>query len=85
MSARYFKICHPLIIASGEMHEPSSRCEKLIAETMDTLKPEAVILMLLAVQKGNLELSIRSAVKRSGLMCIHLLMMFTGYAVSVPI
>ncbi|KAJ7442902.1 hypothetical protein B0H11DRAFT_1932101 [Mycena galericulata] len=46
------------------MNKPDRRCDELVRTTMDALNPDAVALMLVAVQKGNLELSVRRAVGR---------------------
>ncbi|KAH9163053.1 GTP-binding protein [Lactarius sanguifluus] len=40
------------------------RCDDLIEKTAAALNGDTVILMLLAVQKGNLELSVKTALKR---------------------
>jgi hypothetical protein len=45
------------------MHKPSQRCNDLIEKTADALSGETVALMLMAVQKDNLELSIKYAIK----------------------
>jgi hypothetical protein len=47
-----------------EMHKPNMRCNELVEETAGALNNDAVTLMLLAVQKSNLELSVNLAVKR---------------------
>jgi len=46
------------------MHESGEHCDDLIVATANTLNDEAVAMMLLALQRGNLEISIRVAVKR---------------------
>jgi hypothetical protein len=46
------------------MHRPGERCTELIEETAKGLS-ESAALMLLAVQKDNLELNIKEAVRRS--------------------
>jgi len=46
------------------MHEPDQRCKDLIELTASTLSGGAVALMLLAVQRDNLELSINQAIIR---------------------
>ena len=48
----------------AEMHKPSQRCTELIEKTASGLSENVVVLMLLAVQKDNLELSIKKAVER---------------------
>lgn len=45
------------------MHKVGESCDALITETADVLSAEVVTLMLLAVQRGNLEISLRMAVK----------------------
>ena len=42
---------------STEMHKQNAHCDDLIEKTAAALNEDAVALMLLAVQKGNLELS----------------------------
>ncbi|KAJ7112343.1 hypothetical protein C8R44DRAFT_798372 [Mycena epipterygia] len=44
------------------MEKPDARCDDLVESTVDALNPEAVTLMLLAVQTQNLELSVQHAV-----------------------
>ena len=41
-----------------------SRCDDLVAKTAEALNEETTALMLLAVQRGNLELSVRTALSR---------------------
>jgi hypothetical protein len=50
---------HPI-----EMQKHGQRCADLIEMTADALSGGAVALMLLAVQRNNLELSIKQAIKR---------------------
>jgi hypothetical protein len=45
------------------MHKPGQRCTNLIERTANALSNETVALMLMAVQKDNLELSIKYAIK----------------------
>jgi hypothetical protein len=45
------------------MNEPGRRCTNLIKTTASSLSSNVVRLMLLAVQKDNLELNINYAVK----------------------
>lgn len=45
------------------MHKPGQRCADLIYKTANALSGSVVNLMLLAVQKDNLELNIKHAVK----------------------
>ena len=54
---------HPI-----EMQRPGQRCTGLIEMTADALSGNVVALMLVAVQRGNLELSIKQAIKRSVVM-----------------
>jgi hypothetical protein len=46
------------------MHKEGQRCTELIEKTADELPDNVVALMLLAVQKHNLELSINQAVQQ---------------------
>ena len=41
-----------------------SHCDKLVEETAAALNGEAVMLMLLAVQRGNVELSVKTSWRR---------------------
>jgi hypothetical protein len=45
------------------MHNPGQRCTALLEKTADALSSNVVSLMLLSVQKDNLELNINLAVK----------------------
>ena len=45
-----------------EMHKPNMQCNELVEETALALNDDAVTLMLLAVQRSNLELSVNLAV-----------------------
>ena len=47
------------------MHEAGKRCTELIEKTANALNDDAINVMLLVVQKGNLELSIYVAVTKS--------------------
>ncbi|KAH9053099.1 hypothetical protein EDB87DRAFT_1712583 [Lactarius vividus] len=47
-----------------KMHKQNMGCDRLIETTAAALNDDAVRLMLLAVQRGNLELSVKSALKR---------------------
>ena len=47
------------------MHEAGKSCTELLEKTANALNDNIVSVMLLAVQKGNLELSIRVAVTKS--------------------
>jgi hypothetical protein len=44
------------------MHEPDQQCTSLIEMTANTLSGGIVALMLMAVQRDNLELSIKLAI-----------------------
>jgi hypothetical protein len=46
------------------MHEAGKRCTELLEKTANALDDSVVNVMLLAVQRGNLELSVNIAVKR---------------------
>ena len=50
---------HPI-----EMQRPGQRCAGLVEMTADALRDDVVALMLVAVQRDNLELSIKQAIKR---------------------
>ena len=47
-----------------EMHRHGQHCKELIEQTANELSGDVVALMLLAVQKGDMELSIKQAVRR---------------------
>ena len=47
-----------------EMHTEDSRCNELIEKTAEALDEDVVALMLSAVQKDNLELSVKIALDR---------------------
>ena len=49
---------HPI-----EMHKQGERCADLIEMTADALNDDVVALILLAVQRDNLELNIKLAIK----------------------
>jgi hypothetical protein len=51
-------------LTSEGMHKPDQRCNDLIKITASALTGGVVALMLLAVQRDNLELSIHQAVTR---------------------
>ena len=53
-----------LMTCLAEMHLKDSRCNGLIEETAAALNDDVVTLMLLAVQRGNLELSVKIALSR---------------------
>ena len=46
------------------MHRQNGHCNDLIEKTAAALDEDTVALMLLAVQNGNLELSVKVALKR---------------------
>ena len=52
------------LIFFEEMNSKDSRCDELIERTAAALNEDVVALMLLAVQKSNLELSVRTALNR---------------------
>jgi len=47
----------------AEMHKPGQRCTALIENTANALSGSVAAIMLLAVQKDNLELNIKRAVE----------------------
>ena len=49
---------------STEMHKQNSHCDELIETTATALSEDAVALMLLAVQKDNVKLSVKVALNR---------------------
>ena len=49
---------------STEMHTQNGHCNDLIEKTAEALNEDAVALMLLAVQKDNLKLSVKLALNR---------------------
>jgi len=51
-------------IRSAEMQKDRQRCDGLIEKTADALSDNAVALMLVAVQRDNLQLSIKQAIRR---------------------
>ncbi|KAF8260962.1 hypothetical protein EI94DRAFT_1811020 [Lactarius quietus] len=60
---------HPLgddvkYVRLEKMHRRDSRCDVLVEETAAALNEEAVALMLFAVQRGNIELSVKAALRR---------------------
>ena len=50
-------------IRPAEMHKVEQRCPDLIEVTAKALSGRAIALMLVAVQRDNLELSINQAIK----------------------
>ncbi|KAH9008749.1 hypothetical protein EDB84DRAFT_1280958 [Lactarius hengduanensis] len=61
---RYVRLERRLRGKYRKMHRQSLGCEKLIETTAAALNDDIVGLMLLAVQRGNLELSVKRALKR---------------------
>lgn len=60
---------HPLgadvkYVRLKNMQKSNSRCDVLVEETAAALNEDAVALMLLAVQKGNIGLSVKEALRR---------------------
>jgi hypothetical protein len=60
---------HPLgddvkYVRLEKMHLKNSHCDSLVEKTAEALNQDAVALMLLAVQKGNLELGVKIALRR---------------------
>jgi hypothetical protein len=53
------------LILSAGMHEAGNHCTELLEKTANALNDNVVNIMLLAVQKKNLELSINVAVTKS--------------------
>jgi len=61
---------HPLgddikFVQLKRMHMQNSRCDDLIEKTATALNDDIVALMLLAVQRDNLQLSVKAALKRA--------------------
>ena len=50
--------------SAAEMHMKDSCCENLVEETAVALNEDTVALMVLAVQKNNLNLSVKTALRR---------------------
>ena len=50
--------------SAAEMHMKDSHCDKLVEETAAGLNEDTVALMLLAVQKNNLNLSVKTALNQ---------------------
>ena len=53
-----------MLTSLEEMHMAGGHCGNLVEKTAAALNEEAVMLMLLAVQLGNVELSVKLAWKR---------------------
>ena len=51
------------LLFPAEMNKPGKGCTPLLEATVDALSGNVVSLMLLSVQKDNLELNIKQAVK----------------------
>ena len=68
LECRFCNICIYLSLIvvwhNSDMHRPGESCDALITETAHALSIEVVSLMLLAVQQGNLEMSVKLAVVR---------------------
>jgi hypothetical protein len=54
---------HYANVCPAEMHKQGQRCTELISKTANSLSGNVVSLMLLAVQKDNLEPNIKQAIK----------------------
>ncbi|KAF8136754.1 hypothetical protein EV363DRAFT_1320427 [Boletus edulis] len=57
----------PRYVRLEKMHKVGERCDALITETSNALSTNVATLMLLAVQRGNLEISVRMAMERTSL------------------
>ena len=57
-------ICQGHIFMFIEMHVNGSHCRDLVEKTAAALNEDAVMLMLLAVQRGNIKLSVEFAWRR---------------------
>ncbi|KAJ7241750.1 hypothetical protein C8J57DRAFT_72611 [Mycena rebaudengoi] len=53
----------PTFVRLEGMHQPANRCDDLIKTTKDALNDGVVALMLLAVQRENLQLNVRTGVR----------------------
>jgi hypothetical protein len=53
-----------MLMCFAEMHRQNRSCNDLIEKTAAALNKDIVTLMLLAVQRGNLELSVKTALNR---------------------
>ena len=51
-------------VSLKEMHLQGGQCGELVEKTAAALNDDAVMLMLLAVQRGNVELAVKTAWKR---------------------
>ena len=63
MTRNYVPMSHT-DVSLAEMHMKDSSCNNLVEETAVALDEDTVVLMLLAVQKDNLELSVKTALRR---------------------
>ena len=52
------------MIMCSDMHKPGQLCDSLVECTATALNDDAVAIMLIAVQRANLEMSISLSVKR---------------------
>ena len=60
----FFKTIHTYRnVCSIEMHKPDQKCTDLIEATANALSMGAVAIMLMAVQRDNLELSVKQAIR----------------------
>ena len=46
------------------MHRKDSRCDDLIEKTAAALNEDTIALLLLAVKRGNIEISVKTALNR---------------------
>jgi hypothetical protein len=53
-----------MLMFFADMHRQNRSCNDLIEKTAAALNEDIITLMLLAVQKGNLELSVKMALNR---------------------
>ena len=53
-----------MLMYLAEMHMQKSRCDDLIEKTAAALNQDIIALMLLAVQRDNLQLSAKTALNR---------------------
>jgi len=56
------------------MHKASGHCDTLVDGTADALHPGVVALMLLAVQRDGLGMSVRSAVRRYAVITLKVIL-----------
>ncbi|KAF8125484.1 hypothetical protein EV363DRAFT_1299212 [Boletus edulis] len=57
----------PRYVRLEKMHKVGERCDALITETSNALSTNVATLMLLAIQRGNLEISVKMAMERTSL------------------